>query len=50
MRQIAFLLVAVAMVASIVAYTAPSSGQTNGGPAPIFVTEIPPGYRDWRFI
>ncbi len=50
MRQIAFLLVAVAMVAGIVAYTAPASEQTDGGLAPIFVTKIPPGYRDFRLI
>src|ERR1700730_14797682 len=50
MRQIAFLLVAVAMVAGIVAYMPPASGQTHGETAPIFVTKIPPGYRDWRLI
>jgi hypothetical protein len=50
MRQIAFLLVAVAMVAGIVAYMPPASGQTHGEPAPIFVTKIPPGYRDFRLI
>jgi len=50
MRKIAFLLVAVAMTAGIVAYTAPASGQTDGASAPIFVTQIPPGYRDFRLI
>ena len=50
MRQIAFLLVAVAMVAGIVAYMPPASGQTHGETAPIFVTKIPPGYRDFRLI
>jgi hypothetical protein len=50
MRQIAFLLVAVAMVAGIVAYMPPTSGQTHGETAPIFVTKIPPGYRDFRLI
>jgi hypothetical protein len=50
MRQIAFLLVAVAMVAGTVAYMAPASGQTGGEAAPIFVTKIPPGYRDFRLI
>jgi hypothetical protein len=50
MRQIAFLLVAVAMVAGIAAYMPPASGQTHGEPAPIFVTKIPPGYRDFRLI
>ena len=50
MRQIAFLLVAVAMVAGIVAYMPPASGQTHGETAPIFVTKIPLGYRDFRLI
>jgi hypothetical protein len=50
MRQIAFLLVAVAMVAGVVAYMPPASGQTHGETAPIFVTKIPPGYRDFRLI
>jgi Cytochrome P460 len=50
MRQIAFLLVAVAMVAGIAAYMPPASGQTHGEAAPIFVTKIPPGYRDFRLI
>jgi len=50
MRQIAFLLVAVAMVAGIVAYMLPAFGQTHGETAPIFVTKIPLGYRDFRLI
>ena len=50
MRQIAFLLVGIAMVAGIVAYMPPASGQTHGETAPIFVTKIPLGYRDFRLI
>jgi Cytochrome P460 len=50
MRQIAFLLVAVAMVTGTVAYMAPASGQTDKQAAPAFVTTMPPGYRDWRLI
>lgn len=50
MRQIAFLLVAVATIAGLVLYMPPASGQTDRGPAPIFVTTIPPGYRDFRLI
>jgi len=50
MKYIAYVLVAVAMVAGIVAYTAPAPAQADGGAAPIFVTEIPPGYRDFRLI
>ena len=29
---------------------APASGHAGGEAAPIFVTKIPPGYRDWRLI
>ena len=50
MKRIAFLLVAVAMVAGVVAPTAPEFGHADGEAAPIFVTKIPPGYRDWRLI
>jgi len=50
MRQIAFLLVVVAAVASSVAYMAPASGQAEEEAAPIFGVKIPPGYRDWRLI
>jgi hypothetical protein len=50
MKRIAFLLVAVATVAGIVAFTAPASGHADGEAAPIFGVKIPPGYRDWRLI
>ena len=50
MRLIAFLLVAVAAVAGVVASTAPASGHADEEAAPIFVTKIPSGYRDWRLI
>ncbi len=50
MRRIAFLLVVVAMVAGIVAYMAPGHGHAGEKAAPIFVTKIPPGYRDWKLV
>jgi hypothetical protein len=50
MKRIAFALVAVAAVAGVVAYIGPAYGQANGEAAPIFVTKIPPGFRDWRLI
>src|SRR6267378_4098812 len=50
MKRIAYLLVAVAAVAGVVAYTAPASGHADGEAAPIFGVKIPPGYRDWRLI
>jgi Cytochrome P460 len=50
MKRITFLLVAVATVATTVAFTATASRDEDQEAAPIFVTKIPPGYRDWRLI
>lgn len=50
MQRIAFLLVAVAAVAVIVVSKAPASGQSDEESAPIFLTQIPTGYRDWTLI
>jgi len=46
----ALLLVAVAIVFGVVALTAAASRHAEKQPIPIFVTKIPPGYRDWRLI
>ena len=50
MKRIVFALVAVAAVAGVVAYICPAYGQANGAAAPVFVNQIPLGYRDWRLI
>ncbi len=50
MTRIAFLLVAVVTVVGVVASMAPAHVRVDGEAAPIFVTTIPPGYRDWRLI
>jgi hypothetical protein len=50
MKHFSFLLVAVATMAGLVALIVPASGHADGEPAPIFVTEIPHGYRDWKWI
>lgn len=50
MKRTAFLLVAVATVAAIVASISPASGQGAGQAAPVFVTKMPSGYRDWTLI
>jgi hypothetical protein len=50
MRRIAYLLITVATVAGIVAFTALASGRADEEAAPIFGVKIPPGYRDWRLI
>ena len=47
MKLTAFPLVVVATLAGVVAFTMPAANQEG---APIFVTNIPPGYRDWRLI
>jgi len=49
MKWIAFLLVGVAAVAGVVAFTVPASGHAEEA-AQRFVTKIPFGYRDWRVI
>jgi hypothetical protein len=50
MRQIVFVLVAVAALAGVVTYMAPASGQADGEAASIYGVKLPPGYRDWRLI
>src|SRR5262249_32627709 len=51
MKQLTLLLIAVATLAGVVAFTkrAPRHAAAQQA-APIFVTEIPSGYRDWRLI
>jgi len=44
------LLVAVATLAGIVAFTAPAPRPADKQAAPIFLTKIPRGYRDWKLI
>jgi thioredoxin family protein len=48
MKWIAFLLVAVATLAGVVAIAVPASVHADEAAAPIFVTEIPAGCRDWK--
>jgi hypothetical protein len=50
MKRFAFILIAVATVAGIVAFTVHASGHADEEAAPIFGVKIPPGYRDWRLI
>lgn len=52
MRRIALLLVAVVAPAGVVATMAlaSGSGRTDEKAAPVFLTEIPEGYRNWRLI
>lgn len=42
--------VAVATVASFIAFASPPYQRATQEAAPVFVKTIPPGYRDWRLI
>ena len=50
MKRTTLLLAAVVILAGIVVFTAPASLHADDSAAPIYVTKIPPGYRDWRLI
>jgi hypothetical protein len=50
MKRIAFLPFAAITVACFVVTFSPASGNAAGEAAPIYVTQIPPGYRDWKVI
>ena len=50
MKRVTLLLVAVATVAGVVAFTAPASGHADEEAASIYGVTIPPGYRDWKMI
>jgi hypothetical protein len=49
MKRITTLVVTVVAVAGVVVFSAPAPGHAEGESAP-YVTEIPQGYRDWRWI
>jgi hypothetical protein len=49
MKRIALLLVAVATIFGFLASIS-QSGRADEKAAPIFVTQMPPGYRDWKFV
>jgi hypothetical protein len=50
MKHFTFFLVAVAAMAGLVALIAAAPGRADADLAPSFVTEIPHGYRDWKWI
>jgi hypothetical protein len=51
MKRFAFLLVAGAILARVAASTGTASPHATAQEgAPIFVTKIPPGYRDWKVV
>jgi hypothetical protein len=50
MKAITLLLISVAILVGIVTFTAPAALHAADSGAPIYVTKIPPGYRDWKLI
>ncbi len=50
MKRTVFALIAVAAVAVVVTRIGTAYGQANRDAAPVFLTKMPPGYRDWRLI
>jgi len=50
MKPIAVLMVAAGMLAGAAIWMFPSPGHAAGQDAPVFVTTIPSGYRDWRLV
>jgi len=50
MRTIAFALATIVAITGAVGYITPVYGQANGDSAPVFLTEMPSGYRDWSLI
>ena len=50
MRRVTFLLIVVAAVGSVIAFKTRAFRPPLQEPASVFVTEMPTGYREWRFI
>jgi hypothetical protein len=50
MKRIPFLLISVATLGGVVAFSAHASRHSDQAGAPTFVTKIPAGYRDWKLI
>ena len=50
MKRFSFLVTAVAILASVIAYVAPAHGQGDKNATEVYVTKIPSGYRDWKVI
>ena len=50
MRRIVLLLVGIATVVGVIAFTSTASGHAGEEAAPVFGIKIPPGYRDWKLI
>jgi Cytochrome P460 len=49
-KRVAFSLLAVAAISTVVAFTAPASGHPDEEASPIYGVKIPAGFRDWKVI
>ena len=50
MKRTTLLLIALATMAGAVVFMDQQTGQAYQEPAPVFVTQIPDGYRDWKLV
>ena len=50
MKRMTLLLLAIATLGGVVAFSASASRHASQEGTPIFVTKIPPGYRDWKLV
>jgi Cytochrome P460 len=50
MKPKSALAIVVATLASVIAYLVTASGQAEESSAPVYLTELPSGYRDWKMI
>jgi len=50
MKRITFLLITIAAAAGLVGFTATASRHVPQESSPVYVTEIPAGYRDWKLV
>src|SRR5262245_1257213 len=50
MKRIAFSLLAATTLANVVAFTASAARRADEQAGALFVTTIPPGYRDWKVV
>jgi hypothetical protein len=50
MKRFTFFMIAVATMVGLVTLISPAPGQPDGQSAAPYVTEIPHGYRDWKWV
>ena len=50
MKRMTFLLVAIAAAAGFMGFTTTASSPVPQASSPVYVTEIPAGYRDWKLV